>query len=286
MIKKIQWMVTELQQMSKNTHPSPIHFDKHILSMILQVLIKQLPKRHAPLAIESLMKAVDESMDVGTTTSSDDDNTDDAKTNVTKHDTHPSNHNNRNTIHNDLQPDSVLYMQLLHAWMDSELPETPSKIDAILDDMKIRDIPLDNAIYSILIRYWGNQGSLTRIRAVLERMEYEHVIPNVATLGQVIYGYTRSMQPLQAVSLLEQMHAQTTGSSQDVVTITACTLNILDAFKRLIVRGNDVNRNVIRAEDVVRRFASNRMLKSRSDGTYIGCVFISTISQIFLLRFH
>ena len=177
----------------------------------------------------------------------------------------------------ELHPDSIIYVQILSAWLDSDLPQIPTKIDEVLNDMKIRNIPLDNAIYSILIRYWGSKGSLTRIRAILERMEYENITPNVACLGQAIYGYTRSMQSMQAVQLLEQMHAKTTGASQDITTITACTLNILDAFKRLIIRGNDTSRNVTRAEDIVRRFESNSMLKSRSDGTYVINEFINPI---------
>jgi Pentatricopeptide repeat domain len=251
MIKKIQWMIIELQR--SPSKPSLIKLDKRILSILLQVMIKQLPKKQAPLVAESFMNVIYETIDA---TGADDDDVD---------------------SHNELHPDSIIYVQLLNAWMDSDLPQTPSKIDDVLDDMKIRSIPLDNAIYSTLIRYWGNKGSLTRIRAILERMEYENITPNVACLAQAIYGYTRSMQPLQAVQLLEQMHAKTTGATKDIVTITACTLNILDAFKRLVVRGNDVNRNVIRAEDIVRRFESNSMLKSRSEGTLV--VFVVQFSS-------
>ena len=241
MVKKIQWMIIELQSLpSKQSH---IKLDKRILSMLLQVMIKQLPKKVAPLVAESFMDVIYETIDSTATDDDDDDS------------------------HNELHPDSIIYVHILNAWMDSDLPQTPSKIDDVLDDMKIRSVPLDNAIYSILIRYWGNKGSLTRIRAILERMEYENVTPNVACLGQAIYGYTRSMQPLQAVQLLEQMFAKSTGAAQDIGTITGCTLNVLDAFKRLVIRGNDVNRNVIRAEDIVRRYESNSMLKSRSDGT-------------------
>jgi hypothetical protein len=242
MIKKIQWMVIELQHVpSKQV---PIKLDKKILSMLMQVLIKQLPKKAAPVVAESFMNVIYETID--TTVASDDD--DDS--------------------HHELHPDGIIYAQLLKAWMDSDLPQTPSKIDEVLDDMKLRDVPLDNGIYSVLIRYWGSKGSLTRIRAIMERMKYENITPDVACLGQAIYGYTRSMQPLQAVQLLEQMHGVTTGATQDITTITACTLNILDAFKQLVIRGNDVTRNVTRAEDIVRRFEANSLLKSRSDGTY------------------
>ena len=59
----------------------------------------------------------------------------------------------------ELYPDSIIYVQILSAWLDSDLPQIPTKIDEVLNDMKIRNIPLDNAIYSILIRYWGSKGA-------------------------------------------------------------------------------------------------------------------------------
>jgi pentatricopeptide repeat protein len=258
MVKKIQWMTIELQRLKKQE--SPIQFDKHILSMIMQVLIKQVPKKEAPFLAEQLLDVINETIDVVA--------------------------NGTMTDENELQPDSVIYVQLLNAWMNSNLPQTAQKMEKILNEMRLRDVPITSAIYSILIRYYGNQGSILRVRAVLERMEHDHVPIDISCLGQAIHAYTRAMQPLQAIKYLEQMHHQINNndnnnsnsntnsnkSQQDIITITACTLNILDSFKRLIIRGNDIDRNILRAEDVVRKLETNSVIQSRSDGRYF-CIF-------------
>jgi hypothetical protein len=231
MIKKVQWIMTELPSGSNQC----IRFDKQILSMILQVMMKQVPKDQAPLVAESLMEFVEETI---------------AQTNNTA-----------------LTPDIYIYGQILNAWVNSGLPETPMRLDDVISKMKMHNISLNTVTYGILIRFWAGKGSLIRVKTLLETMVYEGLEPDVSCLGQALYGYTRSMQPLQAISLLEQMYTKSNRTPQDVVTITAATLNILDSFKRLIIRGNDVSRNVERAEDVVRKFESSSIVPSRSDGT-------------------
>jgi hypothetical protein len=85
------------------------------------------------------------------------------------------------------------------------------------------------------------------------------------------------MQPLPAIEILEKMYGKLKfqkfkESAQDRATITASTLNILDSFKRLIIRGNDPATNITRAEEVVRKYESSNLTRSRSDGTFLYCL--------------
>jgi hypothetical protein len=236
MIKKVQWMTSELPSESNNV----IVFDKLVLNMIMQVLLKQVPKYHAPFVAESLMDFVYFTIE--------------------------------QTNNADLEPDIFIYGQIMNAWINSGRPETPLKLDEVVNDMRRHDVPLNMVIYGILIRYWAGKGALTRISFLFEEMIAEGLDPDISCLGQALYGYTRAMQPLPAIEILEKMYEKlkfqkVKESAQDRVTITASTLNILDSFKRLIIRGNDPSTNITRAEEVVRKFESSNQTRSRSDGT-------------------
>ena len=250
MIEKLHWMTDVLQHLTE--HESPITFDRYLLSMVLQVLMKQVTKENAPFLAKKIIDDVYKTMNV--TLMNDGDGSSSSRSGRDRR--------NKNALH----PDTIIYAQLLKAWIDSDLPIVPSKIEEMLDDMTTQCVPLDNHIYCLLLRYWGGKGSMTNMRAILYRMETEKVEPNISSLSQVVYGYTRSMQPQLAAQFLEQMHAKTSGTGQENTSIVACTLNILDTLKRLIMRGNDVRQNVLIAEDVVRRFESNMQLKTRSQG--------------------
>jgi pentatricopeptide repeat protein len=241
MIKKIQWMTSELPSDSNKI----ILFDKHVLNMIFQVLMKQVPKHLAPAVAEKLMEFVYFTIE--------------------------------QTNNADLEPDIFIYGQLMNAWINSGQPETPLKLDEILNDIRRHDVPLNTVTYGILIRYWAGKGSLTRITFLFEQMIAEGLEPDISCLGQALYGYTRAMQPLPAIEILEKMYGKLKfqkfkESAQDRATITASTLNILDSFKRLIIRGNDPATNITRAEEVVRKYESSNLTRSRSDGTFLYCL--------------
>jgi hypothetical protein len=78
--------------------------------MIMHVVIKQAHPSKAPLVAESLLELV---------------RTEAART--------------RNS---DLMPNAVTYTMLLKAWVDSRSPEAPNRLEALVQDMRSRGIPL------------------------------------------------------------------------------------------------------------------------------------------------
>jgi pentatricopeptide repeat protein len=230
MLKKLQWFISVVPDHEL------LRFDKRILLMFMQVMVKQSTPRQAPQVIESLMEFAQSAME---------------ETNTTY-----------------LAPDVAIYELLLKAWAKSGSPHASQKLEEVLVDMGVRDISMNINCYAILIRYWAGQGNLLRAKALLDLMQSKGLEADLKCYGHLLHGFTRLPQPSASLGYLEKMYQISSGSADDVALITAAVLQVLHAFHRRVLEDEDVNRNVIRAENVLRKFESDIVVANGSDGTF------------------
>jgi pentatricopeptide repeat protein len=230
MLKKVQWFISVVPDHEL------LRFDKRILLMFMQVMVKQSTKRQAPQVIESLLEFAQGVMEETKTTY--------------------------------LAPDIAIYELLLKSWAKSGSPHTNKKLEEVLVDMGVRDIPLNVNCYATLIRYWAEQGNVVKAKSFLDWMEAKGLEPNLKCYGHVLHGYTRLPQPSLALGYLESMYRISIGTPEDVAIIATAVLQVLNAFHRRILEDEDVRRNIIRAEDVLRKFESNIVAPNGSDGRF------------------
>lgn len=136
----------------------------------------------------------------------------------------------------EFHPDIYIFNQLLRAWTLSRLPETPSKLDEILQiHMRDQGLTPDEVSYAIILSYWAKQGAHTKLDELLERMERESVEPTLIILSQAVYGYAKANKIQSAEKMLLQMvQKQQMDDSNDQRLIAAGTQQILLAYKRLL----------------------------------------------------
>jgi len=195
--------------------------------IIMEVLIKQEHPRNAPLVAEQLLDFIQ-------------------KEAVAL----------KNT---DLLPNVVIYSQLLKAWTDSGLPQTPQRIDEILRRMREQGIRPNVVKYNILLRYWAGKGSMERIEAIMQDMKNEAVKPNLLTLSQAIYGYAKVGNTEKAEFLLQQMLLQHKhGDQNESKLIGESVQDILLAYVRMVESTPD--KAVQGAEKLTQKMGSHSLL--------------------------
>ena len=149
------------------------------------------------------------------------------------------------TQNSQLEPHVHIYNQVLHAWAKSGHPDTATKMDAFVEDMRDdkSGVALTVVTYNILLRYWGGRGSTARIEELLEDMKKDGVKPLITTLSQAIYGYAQVGCTDKAEELLDRMvrrpelqqqNDNAAAKTRDVVFVGESTQNILVAYRRTL----------------------------------------------------
>jgi pentatricopeptide repeat protein len=162
-----------------------------------------------------------------------------------------------NSLGQSLRPNVYIYSQALKAHAESGRPDTPKKLDAVLEQMERNGVELTVVTFNILLRFYAGRGDAAQIEDLLDAMREKGLSPSRTSLAQAIYGYCHARKTDKAEALLNEMVQITPHNRTEERLIGECILNILFAYRRVIAdkstSGLDKVRAMGAAEDLVRR---------------------------------
>jgi hypothetical protein len=101
-----------------------------------------------------------------------------------------------------VRPERRIYGRIMHALAMSGSPEAPNHVEAFYTQMKRDNYQPNNAIYTILFRFWGGRGNTNKVEEILRSIPN----PSLVTLTQAVYVFSRSLATLKtAEKYLQQM---------------------------------------------------------------------------------
>jgi hypothetical protein len=138
-------------------------------------------------------------------------------------------------------PNLFIYNQILHAFARSGLDDAPVRMDALLRSMKNDGIQGDDITFNVILRYWANKGAAgnQKMKEVLRHMENDGVLPSIANLAQVVYGFSVACEVKEAEYYLRQMINQHHARNHKHKSLIAeSALNLMTAYRQLIQSTN------------------------------------------------
>jgi pentatricopeptide repeat protein len=193
-------------------------FDQMTIGIILEVILKQSDVRQAPKIAESILERAQTS---------------------------------------GVDPNIILFNQLLQAYSVSGLEETPDKFDEIVTRIKKVGLMPDLVSYNVMLRYWGGKGSVAKIEDLLEKMESEGLLPTIANLSQAIFGMSTAGSPEKAAKLLNNLMKLEPANNRERNLVGGAVVNVLMGYKKRVeigASGMEKVQMVGAAEDVFKRF--------------------------------
>lgn len=121
-----------------------------------------------------------------------------------------------------LRPDVVTYSQVIAAWTAAapfsniksitiarDDDEIPRRLQALVKDMYDRFGLVPNPIiYTTLLRFWAERGSVQQVEQLLDDMATHGVEPTLSCLAQALYCYAKASEAFMAEGLLDVMIEQ------------------------------------------------------------------------------
>lgn len=230
-------LVQKLQSMSSLL--PEFKLDVVTFNIVLNVEIARTPPHKAPLVAESLLAFL---------------NAEAAQTNNL-----------------DLRPTFYTYGPVLQAWAVSNLPEASERIEALLSDMRNRNISLNVSTCTILSKFWSNKCDFEKVEAMFKDIQDVGIKTKAAILSGAFHGYAKAGRTARAEELLQRIIADhRPGNESDQDAIADCVLHIMAFYRRMIVSEPthiyQTRQMIDSAEALVRKMDECGILATESSG--------------------
>lgn len=211
-------VMQKIQLMSRALPPSIFKYNMYTVTMILQVIIKQVRRDEAPVVAEKLLDAMKQQLLIQTL--------------FAEHDERRS-----ATWQKEVQlyqPNQYVFSILLKAWAESRLENAQDKIEAILEDMKHHKIPCNYVTYSILLRFYSRMGAVDRVNSILQQMHAESIPITVDCLVQALLCCTKAGLVENATEILRTIVQKHVDSPERSASVGEGIQHILLAYRERV----------------------------------------------------
>lgn len=165
----------------------------------------------------------------------------------------------------DMQPNAVIYNQVLQAWANSGLPNASEKMGEILERMRKSKFSTPTLVtYSMLLRFFGVRKESKKIEEILRLMQAESLQLDGTCLSPVIFCYCGEGNVEKAEEHLEKMLRLNLRSQNAWKLVAENVENILKAYYTHLQSTTELNQQearLARAESLFKRV--ERLLKAQ-----------------------
>ena len=209
-------LIQKVQYMSKILPPTIYKVNIITITMILQVVIKQVRRDEAPIICEKLLHVMSQQLQ--------------------KQKEHAST-TNANSVRfkretNLYEPNMYSYNILLKAWAESRLDSASEKIEMILQEMKdVYNIELGLVSYKILLRFYSRMGDVDNVNVILQQMHIKKLPIDVDCLTQALNCCCRAAQMDNASTILNMIIHQHPNNAERAKAIQESIHHMLMAYR-------------------------------------------------------
>jgi pentatricopeptide repeat protein len=218
-------IMQNIQLMSQALPPSIFKYNMYTVTMILQVIIKQVRRDEAPIVAEKLLDAMQQQLSI--------------QIRNAEHDKHRS-----ATWHKEIesyQPNQYIFSILLKAWAESRLDNSQEKIEIILEDMKQRGVHCNYVTYNILLHFYSRLGAVDHVNRILQQMHAEGISITVDCLVQALLCCSKAGLVENASEILRTIVQNHADSPERQSSVGEGIQHILMAYRDKVARRESFN---------------------------------------------
>ena len=215
-------LIQKIQYMSKILPPTIFKVNIITITMILQVVIKQVRRDEAPIICERLLQLMSQQFQKQKEMA--------ATTTATSYNT------NRACTDRELQlfePNIYSYNILLKAWAESRLDVASDKISLLLQEMKDdHNLELGLVSHKLLLRFYSRLGNVDQVNVILQQMHAKQLPMDVDCLTQALNCCCRANQMDNAHTIFNMILHQHPNTAERTKAVQECIHHMLLGYRK------------------------------------------------------